>query len=172
MVLMPLITVVEDKRSRTPVFYGTQVPVRELTTYLRTGKTIESFLLDFPGVSRHQVEQFLAAAETLVVAAADAFNSSPLNMGFDFDQLAPADLVPMSDDQLWQWVDYRPDWMRQGLFDELNVSARETPLTDAEKQVQANLLRSYHHFVLIRSQALLLLKQRGHDVESHMKSSL
>ncbi|HSU15521.1 DUF433 domain-containing protein [Longimicrobium sp.] len=45
--------------SGTPVFVGTRVPVRTLLDYIETGDTIESFLEDFPGVSREQSVEFL-----------------------------------------------------------------------------------------------------------------
>ena len=45
-----------------PVFRGTRVPVHNLIDYLATGETIDSFLDDFPSVTREQVIQFLEYA--------------------------------------------------------------------------------------------------------------
>jgi uncharacterized protein (DUF433 family) len=39
------------------------VPVHHLTDYLSAGETIETFLEDFPTVSRDQVLRFLTSAE-------------------------------------------------------------------------------------------------------------
>jgi uncharacterized protein (DUF433 family) len=50
--------------SGTPVFVGMRVPVRTLLDYIETGDTIESFLEDFPGVSREQAIAFLEQATT------------------------------------------------------------------------------------------------------------
>jgi hypothetical protein len=36
----------------TPVFQGTKVPAEALFDYLEAGETIESFLRDFPNVTR------------------------------------------------------------------------------------------------------------------------
>ncbi len=55
----PLITQSNDILSGTPVFYGTRVPVKNLSDYLSAGETIDEFLDDFPTVSREQVNRFL-----------------------------------------------------------------------------------------------------------------
>ena len=41
------------------VFAGTRVPVRNLIDYLRSGDTLDTFLDDFPTVSRGQAEAYL-----------------------------------------------------------------------------------------------------------------
>jgi uncharacterized protein (DUF433 family) len=46
----------------TPVFVGTRVPVQTLLVYLEKGETIETFLDNFPTVSREQVIAFLEEA--------------------------------------------------------------------------------------------------------------
>ncbi|MBI4924535.1 MAG: DUF433 domain-containing protein [Bdellovibrio sp.] len=45
--------------SGIPVFEGTRVPVQTLMDYLEGGSAIDSFLEDFPTVSKKQVLQFL-----------------------------------------------------------------------------------------------------------------
>jgi len=45
-----------------PVFRGTRVPVKNLIDYLATGETIDTFLQDFPTVTREQVVRFLQEA--------------------------------------------------------------------------------------------------------------
>ena len=45
--------------SGTPVFKGTRVPVEILFDHLESGITIESFLDDYPTVSKEQVVQVL-----------------------------------------------------------------------------------------------------------------
>ena len=45
--------------SGTPVFRGTRVPVEILFDHLESGITIESFLDDYPTVSKKQVTQVL-----------------------------------------------------------------------------------------------------------------
>jgi uncharacterized protein (DUF433 family) len=51
----------------TPVFAGTRVPVDTLLAHLKAGDTIDTFLEDFPSVSRSQLEVFLDLAGELVV---------------------------------------------------------------------------------------------------------
>ena len=46
----------------TPVFKGTRVPVQTLIDYLEGGDSINTFLDDFPSVSREQVLAALEAA--------------------------------------------------------------------------------------------------------------
>lgn len=58
----PLITKSNDILGGIPVFFGTRVPIRNLTDYLMAGDTIEDFLEDFPTVTRVQVLRFLEQA--------------------------------------------------------------------------------------------------------------
>lgn len=55
----PLITKSKEILGGTPVFYGTRVPVHNLTDYLVAGDSIQDFLHDFPTATREQVVQFL-----------------------------------------------------------------------------------------------------------------
>jgi len=57
--------------SGTPVFYGTRVPVQTLIDYITTGDTIETFLEDFPTVTREQVIRFLEEAGHFMMARID-----------------------------------------------------------------------------------------------------
>jgi len=51
-----------------PVFVGTRVPVDALIDFLEGGDTIESFLENYPGVSREQAVAFLEEASRALVA--------------------------------------------------------------------------------------------------------
>ena len=66
----PLIYKGSDVMSGTPVFYGTRVTVQTLIDYITTGDTIETFLDDFPTVSREQVMRFLEEAGHFMIAQA------------------------------------------------------------------------------------------------------
>jgi uncharacterized protein (DUF433 family) len=56
-----------------PVFAGTRVPVDSLVAHLKAGDTIDTFLDDFPSVSRAQAESFLElAGEAAVGIGQDA----------------------------------------------------------------------------------------------------
>jgi uncharacterized protein (DUF433 family) len=52
----------------TPVFYGTRVPVKNLTDCLEAGDSIDDFIDDFPSVSRAQLIQFLEEARAQLTA--------------------------------------------------------------------------------------------------------
>jgi uncharacterized protein (DUF433 family) len=45
-----------------PVFRGTRVPVKSLFDHLSAGDSVETFLDDFPGITRKQVQTALEAA--------------------------------------------------------------------------------------------------------------
>jgi len=62
----PLIVSNPDILGGTPVFADTRVPVKNLTDYIEAGDSIDTFLDDFPTVSRAQVIAFLEAARTQV----------------------------------------------------------------------------------------------------------
>lgn len=50
-----------------PVFRGTRVPVKSLFQHLSGGDSVESFLDDFPGVTREQVQAVLELAGVQLV---------------------------------------------------------------------------------------------------------
>lgn len=56
-----------DRMSGTPCFAGTRVPIQHLWDYLETDETIESFLGDFPGVTREQVLALIELAKSHVL---------------------------------------------------------------------------------------------------------
>ena len=45
-----------------PVFRGTRVPVKSLFDHLSAGDSLETFLDDFPGVTREQVQAVVEVA--------------------------------------------------------------------------------------------------------------
>ena len=60
----------------TPVFSGTRVPIKNLFDYLETGDTIEIFLDDFEGVSRHQVIKVLEMSQKLIETSSNILNEN------------------------------------------------------------------------------------------------
>ena len=61
-----LINVDPEILSGMPVFSGTRVPVKNLFDYLETGETLETFLEDFPSVSKEQAIGLLEMAEKII----------------------------------------------------------------------------------------------------------
>jgi uncharacterized protein (DUF433 family) len=58
-----LITSSKNVLGGNPVFTGTRVPFQSLIDYLEAGDTIDTFLKDFPTVTREQVIVALEAAK-------------------------------------------------------------------------------------------------------------
>ena len=69
-----IINIDHDILSGTPVFAGTRVPVKNLFDYLETGENIESFLLDFPSVQKHQVLRLLQMSEKMIGYSTNIIN--------------------------------------------------------------------------------------------------
>ena len=57
-----LIDVNPNKMSGTPVFPGTRVPIKHLCDYLEGGDSLETFLDQFPTVSRDQALAVISAS--------------------------------------------------------------------------------------------------------------
>lgn len=62
------ITISPSIQGGTPVFSGTRVPVDILFEYLEGDETLESFLEQYPSVSRQQVIDVLEAARRGLVS--------------------------------------------------------------------------------------------------------
>ena len=56
--------------SGTPVFVGTRVPVKNLIDYLAGGETLDTFLDEFPSVTREQAVAVLEFAKEMMLAHA------------------------------------------------------------------------------------------------------
>jgi uncharacterized protein (DUF433 family) len=67
-----LITTSPNRLSGTPVFAGTRVPVQTLIDYLEAGDSLETFLQDFPSVSREHAIAVLEVAKSALIAKAVA----------------------------------------------------------------------------------------------------
>jgi len=66
--LSNLVTRDPDILGGTPVFAGTRVPIDTLMAHLKAGDSLETFLEDFPSVSRQQAESALDLAAELLSA--------------------------------------------------------------------------------------------------------
>jgi len=87
------------------------------------------------------------------------------------DDLNPAALNAFSDEQLWALV-YRPFALAQDArLRELTALGKAGYLSDEEQSEMERLIEQVDQYVLVRSQALVLLKQRGYDVEQRLKSA-
>ena len=57
-----LVTIAPETLGGTPVFKGTRVPVESLFDHLSLGISLETFLDDFPSVTREQALRVIEAA--------------------------------------------------------------------------------------------------------------
>jgi uncharacterized protein (DUF433 family) len=71
-----IINVDPDILSGAPVFHGTRVPVKNLFDYIETGETIDSFLNDFPSVSREQAIALLETSQILITKSYEILNET------------------------------------------------------------------------------------------------
>ena len=68
----PLITTSPHRLGGTPVFSGTRVPVQTFIDYLEAGDSLETFLDEFPSVSREHAIAVLELAKSVLLANAVA----------------------------------------------------------------------------------------------------
>lgn len=68
----PLITTSPERLSGTPVFGGTRVPVQALIDYLEGGDPLDTFLGDFPSVTREHAIAVLELAKSALLEKAVA----------------------------------------------------------------------------------------------------
>jgi uncharacterized protein (DUF433 family) len=66
-----LVTCDPEILSGTPVFAGTRVPAETLVDYLGEGDTLDSFLDDFPAVSRDHAKAVLNTAIQMLISQAE-----------------------------------------------------------------------------------------------------
>ena len=69
-----------DRLGGTPVFKGTRVPIQSLFDYLENGETLQTFLKNFPTVTKDQAIEVLKIAKKLVTSA--DYNESIAWRGF------------------------------------------------------------------------------------------
>jgi hypothetical protein len=77
---------------------------------------------------------------------------------------AISDLTGLDDASLWRAARSAPAPEKVALLEELLDKRRSEGLTEAEAQTVAGLLKEYERAMLIRAEAVAILKQRGHDI--------
>ena len=86
-------------------------------------------------------------------------------------ELDPQSLNVLADEQLWALVYRSLAWPIDARLRELSAMGKSGSLSDAEQNELDVLVDQVDRYVLLRSHALLLLKQRGHDVERRLRLS-
>ena len=79
------------------------------------------------------------------------------------------DLKGYSDEQLWAVVHNRLAWPQDARLRELMALGKQGQITAEEAEELERLIGLVDHQMLLRSEALLLLKRRGHNVEQRLK---
>jgi hypothetical protein len=92
---------------------------------------------------------------------------APISPADDVD-VALADLASLSDSHLWATVHQRLPWVHSQRLHDLNAKARESELSDSEEHEFDRLLYLVDYQMLLRAEALVLLKKRGHDVSLYV----
>ena len=107
--------------------------------------------------SNRSVEAVLLDGLTLL------FGSSPdVNISAD-------ELERYSDEQLWALVHQRLVLPHDMRLRQLIALGEQGQLSEEERTEMEGLIDLVDRYMLLRSRALLLLKQRGHDVEQRLK---
>ena len=84
-------------------------------------------------------------------------------------QTMPDALKDYDDQKLWAVVHQRLAWPQDTRLRELIGLGKQGQITDEELAEMERLIALVDHQMFLRSEALLLLKQRGHDIEMQLK---
>ena len=87
----------------------------------------------------------------------------------DNAELTPQILATFSDEQLWAVVERELTWPQDIRLRELTTLGKHGSLSAEEQAEMERLVDQVDRYVLVRSHALLFLKQRGHDIERRLK---
>jgi len=74
-----------------------------------------------------------------------------------------------TDEQLWAIVNRPFAWRQDARLRDLTERGKMRRLSASEETDLEKLVSEADHHMLLRSKALLLLKQRGHRVEAHLQ---
>ncbi len=84
-------------------------------------------------------------------------------------QLTPELLGSLTDEQLWAIVHRALAWPQDSRLRELTALGKQGRLSTEEQAELERLVDQVDRYVVVRSQALLLLKERGYDVEQRLR---
>jgi hypothetical protein len=79
------------------------------------------------------------------------------------------ELQNYTDEQLWTVIDQRLTQNQDTRLRELIALGKQGQITSDEKAEMERLIDLVDHQMLLRSEALLLLKQRGYDVDLYLR---
>ena len=131
----------------------------------------KSITLDLPDDLYEQVHQVAAQSqrpvERVVLESLRLLFVPPPSTADLATSLAA--LSGYSDAQLWAVVYQRLAWPQSQRLHELSANKKLGRLTEDEQHELEDLLSSNDRAMLLRSEALRLLKNRGYDLEAYLK---
>jgi plasmid stability protein len=107
----------------------------------------------------NQAHQSIEAQAAEVLAQSAAPPALPRELA---DTLAQMTL--MQDDELWRAARTTLTARERARLESLHLKRQREGLSGPEAEESAELARKYDRALLVRSQALALLKERGHDI--------
>jgi len=131
----------------------------------------KSITLDLPDDLYEQVQQMAALSQRpieRVVLESLRLLFVPPPSSADLAATLAA-LSGYSDAQLWAVVYQRLAWPQSQRLHELSAKQKLERLTEDEQYELADLLGANDRAMLLRSEALRLLKNRGYDIEAYLK---
>jgi hypothetical protein len=79
------------------------------------------------------------------------------------------DLTYYSDEALWAIVHRHLAWHQETALRDLIAQSKQAQLSDRKFAEMERLIDQVDQYMLLRSQALVLLKQRGHDIQQYLQ---
>jgi hypothetical protein len=127
----------------------------------------QSVTLDLPDELYARIRK--AAEENRIPLENMLVDSIELMFGDVPAEETPESLEKLTDEQLWAVVYRQIAFPQDARLRELTALSKRGVLTSDEQVEMEQLVDYIDHYVLLRSKALLLLKQHGHDVERRLK---
>lgn len=113
--------------------------------------------------ARHSVEDEMI---DVLATAAPVADEPPANLAE-----AVASLATLDDEDLWDAARSHLAVDDAERLEELSFKRQRDGLTTAESEEAATLLGRYERSMLVRSRAVALLKERGHDISALMTAA-
>lgn len=135
--------------------------------------TVHSLTLDLPGTLyerlKRRAERTRRPLEVELLEAAVT--------GVNLDEQLPADLaeaiqglVVLDDAALWRAARSRLAAAKAERLEALHIKRQAVGLSESETNTLRALVKEYERSILVRSQAALILRQRGYDVSGLVAS--
>jgi hypothetical protein len=131
----------------------------------------KSITLEIPDDLYEQVQQAADASErspeAILLESIDVLFRQPA-ASTSIDHLLN-ELPHYSDAQLWGVVNRQLPWTQSLRLRELSGRNKQGELLAPEQTELYNLIDQVDRYMLLRSEALLLLRQRGHEIKNYLK---